>query len=186
LRNSVVPRTGGGTALTAPITTVLPAVEQEEEKFLKIFDHANRRVVTVIELVSPSNKEGAGRDAYLTKRAEYVASGVNLVEIDLLRGGLPLPSGEPPPPASDFHIMVCRWWDRRRAGYWPIALRDRLPLVPVPLSENEPEVMLDLKACIDEAYDAGRYNVVLPYDRPLGAPWNADESAWAAGVVAGR
>ena len=47
------------------------------------------RVVTAIEVLSLSNKRPGdqGRDLYLQKQAEILASEVHLVEIDLLRGG---------------------------------------------------------------------------------------------------
>ncbi len=46
------------------------------------------RVVTAIELLSPSNKlPGPDRLAYLRKGQAYLEAGVNLVEIDLVRAG---------------------------------------------------------------------------------------------------
>jgi uncharacterized protein DUF4058 len=42
--------------LTAPVLLQLPAVEVERHVSLEIRDRRNRRVVTVVELLSPSNK----------------------------------------------------------------------------------------------------------------------------------
>jgi len=69
--------------------TSTPAWKPQTQRHLKIIHLPNEEVVTVIELLSPTNKRSGedGIDAYLEKRAELVASGVNLVEIDLLRGG---------------------------------------------------------------------------------------------------
>lgn len=57
-------------------------------------------MVTVIELLSPTNKQrgSEGYIRYLQKRLDLLNSQANLVEIDLLRGGHPLPmEGHPPP-----------------------------------------------------------------------------------------
>src|SRR5436190_66443 len=72
-------------ALAAPAVSTLPVVRRTGPRYIQIRDGHDRRVVTVIELLSPSNKDSGGdRDAYLAKRNEYLATGTNLVEIDLL------------------------------------------------------------------------------------------------------
>ena len=65
------------------------ASEPATESYVEIVDAQTRsRVVTCIELVSPTNKRpGQGLDVYLQKQAECRAGRVNLVEIDLTRGG---------------------------------------------------------------------------------------------------
>src|SRR5205085_10931213 len=84
-------------AVAAPTTVVLPAARREGNKYLKILDAKSRRLITVVELLSPANKRpGPDRDDYLTKRIDYLTAGVNLVEIDLLRAGERLPIGELP------------------------------------------------------------------------------------------
>ena len=46
------------------------------------------RLVTLIEIVSPSNKRpGVDRRAYLMKQREVLDSDANLIELDLLRDG---------------------------------------------------------------------------------------------------
>ena len=46
------------------------------------------KVVTVIEIVSPSNKQpGPDRRSYETKQQEVLSSDANLIELDLLRTG---------------------------------------------------------------------------------------------------
>lgn len=48
------------------------------------------RVVTTIELLSPVNKQpGEGREQYLAKQQQTLASHTHLIEIDLLRAGPP-------------------------------------------------------------------------------------------------
>ncbi|HEX4795302.1 MAG TPA: DUF4058 family protein [Humisphaera sp.] len=77
--------------LTAPAYAQLPvAIDIERLSSVVIKDRKDRSIVTVVELLSPSNKS-SDRPQYLAKRHQYFSSGVSLVEIDLLRGGLRLP-----------------------------------------------------------------------------------------------
>ncbi|MCE9560441.1 MAG: DUF4058 family protein [Planctomycetes bacterium] len=75
--------------LTAPSSVGMPVVVEEERlAYLEIIDRVNRKVVTVLELLSPSNKQvKSDRDQYRAKVQRILASGTNFVEIDLLRGG---------------------------------------------------------------------------------------------------
>src|SRR5438552_7171583 len=59
------------------------------ETFVEIPDLASGgRLVTVLEILSPTNKTpGEAQEKYLQKRHELYSGEVNLVEIDLLRGG---------------------------------------------------------------------------------------------------
>src|SRR5262249_45238854 len=58
-------------AVAAPVTTVLPGVERKQ-RYLRVLDNAQRRVVTVIEPLSPANKTAHGNgEAYRFKRGEY-------------------------------------------------------------------------------------------------------------------
>src|SRR6185437_12958037 len=67
--------------LTPPITTVLSRKETKQ-RYLRIVDSEERRIVTVIEVLSPANKTTTGTgEAYRMKREEYIGGGLNLVEI---------------------------------------------------------------------------------------------------------
>jgi hypothetical protein len=61
--------------------------EPMTERFIEIIDvGSGRRVVSVIEVLSVSNKSpGEGQELYRRKQGEIRAGQVNLVEIDLLR-----------------------------------------------------------------------------------------------------
>jgi len=64
--------------------------DEVREPFLQIFSRLEgERLVTTVEVLSPSNKTpgSPGRDLYLRKQREVLGSQTNLVEIDLLRGG---------------------------------------------------------------------------------------------------
>jgi hypothetical protein len=53
--------------------------------------------LSALEVLSPSNKSGKGRQAYLAQRFEYRHHNINLVEIDLLLGGDRVPLLAPLP-----------------------------------------------------------------------------------------
>jgi hypothetical protein len=143
-------------APSAPIRGSLPAVDIERIHYLEIRDRTNRQVVTVIELLSPSNKDsGADRDQYIAKRVHLQASRVNLVEIDLLRGGM-----RPPVdglPACNYFVMVSRADDWPKVDLWPLRLRNRLPVISIPLRERKENASLDLQVALHRVYDAARY-----------------------------
>ena len=55
--------------------------EEHVEEYIEIRQRSDRRVVTVVDLVSPANKlTSVGRSAYLDKRREGKGAGANLVE----------------------------------------------------------------------------------------------------------
>jgi hypothetical protein len=179
------PRTPGTTSLVAaPVHLSLPAVDIERHSSVEIYDRRQRRVVTVIELLSPTNKTpGPDRNYYLAKRAQTLARRAHLVEIDLLRGGQ---RPEPPElPACDHYTLVSRVEDRPLLGMWPISLRDRLPIIPIPLSVPDPDVPLDLKALLDRVYDAADYGKYIYAETPQ-PPLSPADAAWAAQFVPQR
>jgi hypothetical protein len=174
-------------AIPAPAVVTLPAMQRQGQRYLRIIDRRNRRVVTVLELLSPSNKEaGLDRENYLTKRNEYLAAGTNLVEIDLLRWGQRLPLGEPNPAPADYYVLVSRAAEFPRAGIWPFSVRDPLPPILVPLNPEDQPVTLDLKACLDLVYDKARYDLELDYSVPPVPPLREPDAAWARQLLAPR
>lgn len=170
-------QTGAGTALEEPIQVWLPSVDVVRQPFIEIRDRQNRRVVTVIELLSPSNKyAGSDREQYLGKRANLLRSNTHLVEIDLLRGGPRLPHyGKV---ATEYAVFISRWEKRPQAGVWPIRLRERLPVISIPLQAPDPDVMLDLQVILDRIYDASRYGTSIYEGQPSPA-LSREDAAWA-------
>src|SRR5262249_25460923 len=84
---SPAPRGCSKQLLPAPSRIVLPSVIEEHEDYIEIRDRQNRQLITVIELLSPTNKKpGPDREQYFAKRAQLVRSQAHFVEIDLLRG----------------------------------------------------------------------------------------------------
>lgn len=155
----------------------LPAVEVEQHRSLEIRDRRHRRVITVIEVLSPSNKApGGDRDDYLAKRRQVLAGQTHLVEIDLRRGGVR--PDLPVLPSCDYYALVSRYEDRPRIDFWPIGLRESLPRIPIPLALPDPPVWLDIRSVLDRAY-YGKYI----YDETPDPPLRADDEAWAREIV---
>ncbi len=173
---------GGSVALLeAPVEALVPQVDIERVAYVEIRDRRNRQLVTLIELLSPSNKKpGPDRDQYLAKRQEILASGAHFVEIDLLRMGERMPVE--PVPAGDYCVMVSRYEDRPRVGLWPVRLRERLPLIPIPLRAPDPNARLDLQQVLHDIYDAARYERYI-YDGSPDPPLSPEDQAWANSLI---
>ncbi len=173
------------TTITACVRLVRPAVKHAGNRFLKVIDAKNRRVVTVIEVLSPSNKaRGGDRDAYLAKRDEYLGLDINLVEIDLLRKGKRPTWGDPPPEPADYSVLVFRASEFPAAAYWAISVRDRLPVVAIPLNPESASVALPLQDCFNRAFAAGRYEVEFDYGFPPDPPFGDGDADWVRERIA--
>jgi hypothetical protein len=173
---------GSTAVLEAPARIRVPEADVTREAYLEIRDRHSREVVAVVELLSPSNKRRGGTDRaqYIAKRQQIFNSQAHLVEIDLVRGGEPMP-GEPQP-VSCYSVLVSRVEERPVAGFWPIGLRDRLPVIPIPLRDPHPEATLDLQELLHRVYDQAGYEYDI-YDGPPQPPFNAEEGAWAQQFV---
>ncbi len=82
---------GSSVAIAQPV--VVPIAPCPERHIAIV--NSSGQVITAIEFLSPWNKIGQkGRTKYVTEQLEYLATGINLVEIDLVRQGeyiLPVP-----------------------------------------------------------------------------------------------
>ena len=179
----------GGTAQSAVATADRPServpmgepVVTEKHRYIQVRTIKSDRIVTAIELLSPTNKERPGdREVYLAKRGELLRDGVNVVQIDLLRGGPRLLPVESPP--HDYNAMAVRASEASEADVWYWSLRDSLKTLPIPLSEGDADVPLNLRAALDRVYDAMHYERLI-YRRPPEPPLTGDDAAWAAALL---
>lgn len=157
-----------------------PDFEPRTQRHLKVIQPLTGRVVTVIEVLSPTNKHPGedGLDAYIEKRNEFLASLTNLVEIDLLRAGERLPMAGKLPP-GDYYVYIGRAHRKPRCQVvgWP--WRRRLPSIPIPLLPEDGETMVDLQEIFQTAYDQSFYEKRLPYNERIVPPFGTGEEAWA-------
>ncbi len=178
----------GGTAVAASDVTMaepleVPFLEPETQGFLEIIDSSTqRRVVTVLEFLSPSNKyAGPGRELYRQKQRDLAKGEVSLVEIDLLRAGphvMQVPLAQIPPVyRTPYKVCAHRSW-KAKAEIYRLPLRERLPAIRVPLRQTDADVPLDLQALIAQVYRHGRYDDI-DYTVPPVPPLDPDDAAWA-------
>lgn len=186
----------GGAAVMAVsdpswVLTALP--HEMREGFVQILTVGEEgRVVTVMELLSPANKApgSEGRQLYLTKQRELVASQTHLIEIDLLR------QGEHTVATPLDWLLTQGYWDYLvslhygdRGGQfevWPIPLRQRLPRIRVPLANGDPDVILDLQAVFNRCYDEGPYARRLDYRHQPSPPLTAADTEWVESLLRER
>jgi hypothetical protein len=189
------PSTGaGGSAVAvadADIALIVDVPEEEiHEWSVSILDrHSDERVVTVIEVVSPTNKfAGAGRDSYVNKQREIRQSHTHSVEIDLLRYGphvVAVPEWAPGNRGPyDYLVSINRArGSRSRYEYYARTVRQRLPAIRLPLAEGDDDVKLDLQAVLTRTYELGGYRIRLRYDRPCVPPLSPEDQAWADELI---
>ena len=173
----------GGAALAEPdvIATLPPDQTMIRIPRLEIRDRRGGDLVTVIELLSPTNKFGGqDRETYLIKRRAIMHSGVHLVEIDLLRRGERMPFEDLP--SCDYCVTVSRAEQRPKVGVYLARLREALPTVPIPLRVPDPDVPLDLMAALHAVYDRAGYVDYL-YDTGPVPPLHPEDAVWAEGLV---
>lgn len=169
-------------SLAAPAYGRLPSVtDVERQSYLEIRDRKSRDLITVIEVLSPTNKRtGSDREQFVAKRRQLMQSPVHYVEFDLLRGGRRMPVDDLP--ECDYYALVSLAQERPRVGIWPIRLRDPLPSVPIPLRDPDPPVWIDLQEALHRVYDAAGYEDYVYNSRPQ-PPLTADDDEWARAIV---
>ncbi len=143
----------------------------------------NEKLVAVIEIVSPVNKRaGRGREKYLKKRATFLDSRIHFIEIDLLRKFARMPF-DGKLPRCDYLAVVCDGYQRPNCDAYPITLRQRLPVLPIPLLKPDPSVPLDLQDALNTAYERARYDLRIDYFKPPNPPLMSEDDEWAATLL---
>ena len=193
-------RSGSGAAqiLEAPeaeATTWLVSLPSQEirEPYIEIRQvWGTPRVVTAVEVLSPSNKTSGsrGRGVYREKQEQLAKEGIALLEIDLLR------AGEHTVAAPLEELQRLGTWDglaclhRSHDGFnwqvWPLRLREPLPPVLVPLAGPDPELSLPLQPALNRLYDEGAFARLIDYQRDPDPSLNEADSAWARELLRRR
>jgi hypothetical protein len=156
----------------------------EKVRFLEIRECEGRVLITVIEVLSPFNKRpGRDREQYLAEQREVLMSSAHLVEIDLVRGWGPMPPDNRPD--CDYSAFVSRAESRAKAEIWPIRLRDRLPVMPVPLRAPDPDVALDLQEVLHNTYEGPGYERFI-YKGTPDPPLSPNDTAWSQQFLPAR
>ena len=88
-------------------------------------------------------------------------------------------------PQCDDCVLVSRAEDRPSAGFWQIRLRQRLPVVPIPLQKIDPDARIDLQEILHHVYDAAGYGDFVYTGQPEPRICSRD-AAWAQTLVPAR
>ncbi len=192
---------GGGRAENGPVlatrpagdtrvlVATLPMPDRIRETYLEVRATSSREAVTAIELLSASNKRtGKGRQDYLEKRLDIVGTRTNLVEIDLLRAGEPMPAylrDWPPsaPPPGTYRILVARGHRRPLADIYAFSVRETIPVFPLPLRSNDEEPSVDLQLAFNQLYDTLSYDLRIDYRAEPFPPLDEEDDGWADALL---
>lgn len=166
--------------ITQPTLVTARFPEEMRQRYLEIRDSRNHTVVAVLELLSPSNKATgtAGHEAFLRKRRDCFAARVHWIEIDLLRTGK-----RPDEVAgqSDYYVLLKRASAAAEFEVWYTDLRNPLPVIAVPLTDDFADVPVDLQAALDRVY-ARYYAERMDYRDPPPSPrLPPADATWVAG-----
>jgi len=143
---------------------------------IEVLTLPQRAVVTFIEILSPLHNDPlteVSRD-YQRQRQELLRAPVHLLEINLFRqsvGG----SGEQEM-GTPYQALLTRNGGCARTEVWPLHLSEPLPVLPVPLLEPDPDVPLDLGACVASVYERGAYASQIDYSKPTLPPLSAADT----------
>jgi hypothetical protein len=174
-----------GTAVAEAVDETEPVImrpfipAEHREAFVEIYEASpDQRLVTCLEVLSPSNKRPGteGWELYLRKRQSLLLGKANLVEIDLLRGGQRMPMLDPWPD-SPYTLTVSRA-KSELCQVWRAHFRTPLPSIPVPLARPDADIALEIQSMIDGIYQRFRYERSIDYSRPLTPPLAPEETAW--------
>jgi hypothetical protein len=157
-----------------PIKVGVPLREEVRQSYIEVKDAATKEVVTVIELLSPANKVGEGRQKYLGKRQQILESVTHLVEIDLLRRGASMPVYNNSK-SSHYRILISRGDTRPTADLYAFNVGDRIPSFPLPLLASDAEPILDLQLLVSQLYDQLAYDYFINYNTSPPSPWSFDD-----------
>lgn len=183
-------RPGSGAGAVAVDEPLLIEADEPPHRWVEIRTDEGW-LITVIEVLSPANKRHR-RAGYQAKRADYVSAGVNVVEIDLLRDGPVTVDVEGwdyrrRKPGLGEHYLICASRAVRpgRREIYPCPLRERLPVIRIPLRATDADVPLDIQKLINHCYTSGRYWKLDYKNQPLDPPLSADDAAWVADLLGG-
>ena len=167
-------------ATVEPVEATTLIEDEIHEARVEVIDRAQRVVVTVIEILSPTNKvlRSRGRESYEEKRLEVMRSPTHFIEIDLLRDGEGFPPYEALEP-HDYRVHLSRVERRPKGTLWPIRLDQRLPVIPIPLRGGDPDAELDLQTVLNTAYDRAAYDLELDYRAEPKPPFAPEQKIWA-------
>lgn len=105
----------------------------------------------------------------------------HLIEIDLLRGGQPLPILGTA--KSDYRILISRSDCRPSAQLYAFNVQQEIPKLAVPLTAEDEEPVLDLQSVLQRVYERGRYHLAMDYTQSPQPPLSEVDMAWVGSLL---
>jgi hypothetical protein len=141
--------------------------EEHLEEFIEIRQRVDNKLVTLVDVVSPTNKlKKEGRIGYLDTRKAARSQGASIVEIDLVLQGTPmLDYSRDGLPQWDYAITVTRCTQPERYEIYTTTLQKRLPRFKIPLAPDDRDKVLDLQSTFSRCYDIGNFAAQLDYKK---------------------
>jgi hypothetical protein len=164
------------------ITVELPVPDILRETYLDVKD-SDGEIITCLEILSPANKiPGRGRSMYEHKRRWVLESRTHLVEIDLLRGGLPMAAAGNGH-GMHYRILVSREERRPKADLLPFTVRHPIPDFVLPLQRGDEDVTVPLNTLFHDLYDRAGYDLRVDYRSDPAPPLEGDDTAWTDALL---
>ena len=159
--------------------------EEHVESFVEVRRRGDGRLVTLIDVVSPTNKTTTqGKAAYLAQRRAAQSAGASLVEIDLVLQGQPtLDFPRDGLPECDYTVTVAKADRPDRYDIYTVTMRERLKKVSLPLAKDDRAAVIDLQAVFARCYDQCGYARVIDYSADPSVPLKDEDRKWLASLL---
>jgi len=167
---------------------VILEVTTPKPRHLVIRD-SEENLITVIELLSPSNKHGSGAVSYLQKRQGLIEASVNLVEVDLIRRwGLSLVQFEEAPAVEALlasggslpphAVTVLRSELPLQREIYAVIYSKTLPAIRVPMRADDQDVWLNLQEIAEQCHTDCAFDKTTDYTRDPEPPLTHEDATW--------
>jgi hypothetical protein len=167
-----------------------------EDRCVRVFEVDGGRVVSVVHFLRPHDKSGRGAEAMEWRRHVLWESGINVLDVDLLRArdrrsvSRPAPDRGPDDDDGSTYRAVARWPSRAVGRVpspaivtWTFGLRERLPCVALQLGPHLPTCTLDLQSAMDHAWEHSRFERRIDYRVDPVPPLDPDDAGWVNGIL---
>jgi hypothetical protein len=159
--------------------------EEHLEEFIEVRQRTDNKLVTLIEVVSPTDKlKKEGRIAYHETRKMARSQNSNIVEIDLVLQGSPmLDYSRDGLPDWDYAVTVTRSTQPERYEIYTTTLQKRLPRFKIPLASDDRDTILDLQSTFARCFDVGNFAAQIDYKQDPSVKLNEEDSRFVAEIL---
>jgi hypothetical protein len=153
--------------------------EDVTEEHMEIRQRTNDKLVTLIDMASPTNRTTAvGRQAYKATREAAWLQNAHVVELDwVLQGSTCLELDVSALPEFDYVVSVCRSKRQDRLELYTTTLQKRLPRIRLPLAVDDRDLVVDLQIVFARCYDR-HFAGQIDYTRDPGLPLRPADRPW--------